>query len=74
MVGFLQGDLGIEAMESKPVKWVIRITDREDLFLTLHETKESALKQCSELNRKFRGRFYVDEYHPVEEKRYESIG
>jgi hypothetical protein len=61
-------------MESSATNWVIRVVEKDDLMFTLHETKESALKQCSELNRKFRGRFYVDEYHPVEEKRYESIG
>jgi hypothetical protein len=74
MVAFLQRDLGIEVMESKVTNWVIRVVGREDLMLTLHETKESALRQCSELNRKFRDRFYVDEYHPSEEKNYESIG
>lgn len=74
MADSLQTDLGIGQMESKPVKWVIKVVDREDLVLTLHESKESALKECSILNRKFRGRFYVDEYHPVEEKKYESIG
>jgi hypothetical protein len=74
MVAFLQRDLGIEVMESKATNWVIRVVGREDLMLTLHETKQSALRQCSELNRKFRGRFYVDEYHPSEEKNYESIG
>jgi len=61
-------------MENDRVDWVIKVVGRDDLMLTLHETKGSALKQCSELNRKFRDRFYVDEYHPVEEKRYESIG
>jgi hypothetical protein len=61
-------------MESKQVKWVIKVVDRDDLMLTIHESKESALKECSVLNRKFRGRFYVDEYHMVEEKYYESIG
>ncbi len=74
MVDFLQRDLGTELMENRPIKWVLRITGREDLFFTLHENKESALKECAQLNRKFRDRFYVDEYHPVEEKRYESIG
>jgi hypothetical protein len=61
-------------MESSATNWVIRVVGREDLMLTLHETKQSALKQCSELNRKFRDRFYVDEYRPSEEKNYESIG
>ncbi len=74
MVAFLQQDLGTEVMESKRTKWVIKVVDREDLVLTIHESKESALKECSILNRKFRGRFYVDEYHPSEEKYYESIG
>jgi hypothetical protein len=74
MVGFLHGDLGTELMENKLIKWVIRVVGREDLMLTIHESKESALKECSILNRKFSGRFYVDEYHPVEEKKYESIG
>lgn len=62
------------AMESKATKWVIKVVERDDLMVTIHETRESALKECSLLNRKFRGRFYVDEYHPVEEKKYESIG
>jgi hypothetical protein len=74
MADSLQTDLGIGQMESKQAKWVIKVVDREDLVLTLHESKESALKECSILNRKFSGRFYVDEYHPVEEKKYESIG
>jgi gluconate kinase len=60
-------------MENDRIDWVIKVVGRDDLMLTLHETKESALKQCSELNRKFRDRFYVDEYHPTEEKSYESI-
>jgi len=51
-------------MESK---WVIKVVGRDDLMVTLHESKESALKECSILNRKFRDRFYVDEYHPLEE-------
>jgi hypothetical protein len=74
MVAFLQRDLGIEVMESKVTKWVIKVSERDDLVLTLHEKKESALKECAILNRKFRGKFYVDEYHPSEEKNYESIG
>jgi hypothetical protein len=74
MVGFHHTDLEIGLMENKPTKWVIKVVDREDLMLTIHESKESALKECSVLNRKFRGRFYVDEYHMVEEKKYESIG
>jgi hypothetical protein len=74
MVGFHHTDLEIGLMENKPTKWVIKVVDREDLMLTIHESKESALKECSSLNRKFRGRFYVDEYHPSEEKNYESIG
>jgi hypothetical protein len=73
-VGFHHTDLGIGLMESKQVRWVIKVVDREDLVLTIHESKESALKECSVLNRKFRGRFYVDEYHAMEEKKYESIG
>lgn len=74
MADFLQTDLGIGPMESKPAKWVIKVVGREDLMLTIHESKKSALDECSILNRKFSGRFYVDEYHAVEEKKYESIG
>lgn len=74
MVGFHHTDLGIGLMESKQIKWVIKVVGRDDLVLTLYESKESALKECSILNRNFNGRFYVDEYHPVEEKKYESIG
>lgn len=74
MVDFLHVDLGIGPMESKPIKWVIKVVGREDLMLTIHEDKESALKECSILDNKFSGRFYVDEYHAVEEKKYESIG
>lgn len=50
-------------MESKPTKWVIKVVGREDLMLTIHESEESALKECSILNRKFKGRFYVDLYY-----------
>lgn len=74
MVVFHHADLETDLMESKPTKWVIKVVSREDLMLTIYESKESALKECSILNRKFRGRFYVDEYHPMEEKKYESIG
>jgi len=74
MVAFLQKDLGTGVVESKVTKWIIKVSERDDLVLTLHENKESALKECAILNRKFRGRFYVDEYHPSEEKNYESIG
>jgi hypothetical protein len=68
MAAFLQRGLGIEVMESSSTGWVIKVVGRDDLMFTLHETKESALKQCSELNRKFSDRFYVDEYHEEKEK------
>jgi hypothetical protein len=63
MVDFRQRDLGIEAMESKPMKWVIKVVGREDLLLTLHESEASAVKECGILNKKFKGRFYVDVYY-----------
>jgi hypothetical protein len=59
-------------MENDRIDWVIKVVGRDDLMLTLHETKESALKQCSELNRKFSDRFYVDEYHEEKEKSWKS--
>lgn len=74
MAGFRPEGLGIALMESKSTKWVIKVVGRDDLVLTLYESRESALKECSILNREFNGRFYVDEYHSVEEKKYESIG
>lgn len=48
--------------------WVIRVVGREDLMLTLHESERSAIRECSELNRKFSDRFYVDTYNSTEEK------
>jgi hypothetical protein len=59
-------------MENDRIDWVIKVVGRDDLMLTLHENKESALKQCSELNRKFSDRFYVDEYHEEKEKSWKS--
>jgi len=55
-------------MESNLTKWVIRVVGREDLVLTLHESKESALKECSILNRRFSDSFYVDEYELQKER------
>ena len=45
------------------MKWVIKVVGREDLLLTLHESEASAVKECGILNKKFKGRFYVDVYY-----------
>lgn len=63
MVDFRQRDLGIEVMENKPVKWVIRVVGREDLLVTLHESEASAVKECAILNKRFKNKFYVDIYY-----------
>jgi len=61
-------------MENSPVlRWVIRVVGQEDLMFTLHESREDAINQCSQLNRKFNDRFYVDTYNPTEEQ-YEGAG
>ena len=59
-------------MENDRIHWVLRVVGKDDLMFTLHETKESALRQCSELNSKFSDRFYVDEYHEKKEKSWKS--
>lgn len=68
MVAFLQLISGIGPMESSVKElWVIKVKD-QDLEFTLHESAESALKQCKLLNFKFGGRFYVDTYIPHKER------
>lgn len=68
MVGFRHRGLGIGLMESSVKElWVIKIKG-QDLEFTLHESAESALKQCKLLNSKFGDRFYVDTYTRLEER------